>query len=103
MILHTATFRWKDEVTEADVAALTAALLAMAAEIPEIRSYAAGPNLRLRPSAMDYAVVAIVDDPAGLETYLDHPLHQQVYTDFIGRMLADRAAAQLEIADGAFA
>jgi hypothetical protein len=103
MILHIATFRWKDEVTEADVAALTDALRSMAAGIPDIRSYAAGPNLHLRPGGMDYAVAAIVDDAAGLDAYLDHPEHKAVYERHLGRMIADRAAAQLPITDGAFA
>ena len=61
MILHIATFRWKDDVTESDVTELTASLLRMAAEIPELRSYVVGPNLHLRPGGADYGVAAIVD------------------------------------------
>jgi hypothetical protein len=102
MILHTATFRWKPEVTEADVSALTAALESMAAGIPELRSYAAGPNLHLRPGGMDYAVAALVDDSAGLDAYLDSPAHAAVYEQHLGRMIAERAAAQLEISEGSF-
>jgi hypothetical protein len=103
MILHIATFEWKEDVTDTDVAELTAALTAMAAEIPEIRSYTAGTNLHLRPAGADYGVAAIVDDAAGLDAYLDHPLHKAVYEKFIGRMMAARAAAQLPISDGSFA
>ncbi|MET4639275.1 Dabb family protein [Mycetocola sp. 2940] len=103
MILHIATFQWKDDVTEADVAELTDALSAMAAEIPEIRSYAAGSNLHLRPAGADYGVAAIVDDAAGLDAYLDHPKHKAVYEKFLGRMMAERAAAQLPISQGSFA
>ncbi len=102
MILHIAAFRWKDDVTEADVTALTEALLAMAAGIPEIKSYAAGPNLHLRPAGSDYGVAAIVDDQAGLDAYLDHPEHLAVYENHIGRMLAERAAVQLPIDEGSF-
>ena len=67
MILHIATFRWNDDVTDADVEALTAALMEMAAGIPELKSYTAGANLHLRPAGVDYGVVALVDDAAGLE------------------------------------
>ena len=77
MILHLVTFTWKPTVTDADVEGLTAALRAMAAGIPEVRSYVCGPNLRLRPGA-DYAVAAVVDDEAGLSAYLDSEAHQQV-------------------------
>ena len=102
MILHIATFRWKEEVTEANVTDLTAALHEMAAGIPEIRSYSAGVNLHLRPGGSDYGVAAIVDDAAGLDAYLDHPAHKAVYENFIGWMLAERSAVQLPITEGSF-
>ena len=102
MILHIATFRWKDEVTEADVSTLTDALNEMAAGIPDIHSYAAGPNLHLRPGGADYGVTAIVDDAAGLDAYLDHPAHKAVYEKFLGWMIAERAAVQLPISEGSF-
>lgn len=102
MILHIATFRWKDDVTESDVAGLTTALREMAAGIPEIRSYAAGANLYLRPGGADYGVAAIVDDAAGLDVYLDHPEHRGVYDRFLGRMIAERSAVQLPLESGSF-
>lgn len=103
MILHIASFRWKPEVTDADVAALTAALREMATGIPELRSYVADANLHLRPGGADYGVAAILDDAAGLETYLDHPAHLAVYEKHLGRMLAERAAVQLPLSEGALA
>lgn len=101
MILHLATFRFIDGVTDADIARLTEALTAMAAGIPEIRSYVAGPNLHLRPGGMDYGVAAIVDTPADLDVYIDHPAHAAVYAEILGAMLAERAAVQLPIDEGA--
>lgn len=100
MILHIATFRWKDTVTEDDVTALTGALTTMAAGIPEIRSYLAGKNLHLRPAGSDYAVAAIVDNSAGLDAYLDHPAHKAIYEDYLGWMVAERSAAQLPLSSG---
>lgn len=102
MILHIATFRWQDSVTEADVTALTEALAEMAEGIPEILSYSAGPNLHLRPAGADYGVAAIVEDSAGLDAYLDHPAHKAVQEKHLVTMVAERAAAQLPITDGAF-
>ena len=103
MILHIATFTWKDDVTEQDVAQLTEALMQMAAGIPELLSYAAGTNLHLRPGGSDYGVAAILDDAAALDTYLDHAAHKSVYENFLGRMLAQRSAVQLPLAAGSFA
>ena len=102
-VMHIASFRWNADVTEGDVAALTAALHAMRAEIPEIRSYIAAPNLHLRPAGADYGVAVIVDDAAALDTYLDHPLHKAVYDDYLGRMIAERSAVQMPIDGGSFA
>ena len=101
-VLHIATFKWKPEVTEADVSALTAALHEMAAQIPEIKSYQASPNLHLRTGGKDYGVAAIVDDKAGLDAYIDHPLHVAVYDKYLGWMIEERAAAQLPIESGSF-
>jgi hypothetical protein len=99
MILHIAVFTWNDDVTDADVDALTEALQTMAAGIPELKSYIAGTNLRLRPGG-DYGVAAVVEDEAALATYLDSAAHQQVYDDHLGKMIATRIAAQLPITEG---
>lgn len=101
MILHLASFRWNDDVSEEDVAEATQALRDMAARIDVLRSYVAGTNLHLRPGGADFGVVAIVDDAAGLDAYLDHPLHAEVYERYLGRMIAERSAAQLPLAAGA--
>jgi hypothetical protein len=97
MILHLAMFTWRDDVTAADVAELTAQLEAMASGIPSLRTYHCGENLRLRPSDADYAVAAMVDDEAGLAAYLDSDAHKDVYDRLLGRMIERRQAAQLDI------
>jgi hypothetical protein len=97
MILHMAFFTWKPDVTASDVAELTSELRAMAAALPMLRSYECGDNLRVRPSDVDYAVSAVVEDAAALEAYLDSDSHRSVYDRILGRMIASRAAAQLEV------
>lgn len=97
MILHLATFRWKDDVTAADVDELTAQLTDMAAAIPELRSYRCGESLRLRPNGADFGVAAIVDDEAGLAAYLDSGAHTAVYDRLLARMILERAAVQLPV------
>lgn len=100
MILHVALFQWKPTVAPEDVEALTVALEQMAAGIPEIRGYRCGANLRLRPSPADFAVVAVVDDEAGLAAYLDHPDHARVYAQHLTAMVAERQASQIVVPDG---
>lgn len=101
MILHLATFRWKDDVTAADVTELTERLTAMAAGIPQLRSYRCGESLRLRPGGADFGVAAIVEDEAGLTAYLDSDAHAEVYAALLGRLIAERAAVQLDVPAGA--
>jgi hypothetical protein len=99
-ILHVALFEWNPDVTADDVEALVRALEEMAAGIPEIRAYRCGPNLRVRPSPADFAVAAVVDDPAGLAAYLDAPAHKKVYAEHLDAMVRSRQAAQLEVPAG---
>lgn len=100
MILHVALFQWVPDVTDDDVAELTRALESMAAGIVQIRGYRCGANLRLRPSPADYAVVALVDDEAGLAAYLDHPDHARVYAERLAAMVAERQASQIVVPEG---
>jgi Stress responsive A/B Barrel Domain len=101
MILHLVSFRWKDDVTPDDITGATEAMRAMAAGIPELRSYECGESLRLRPGGADYGVAAIVEDEAGLSAYLDSAAHAEVYEKFLGRMILERSAVQLPVGDGA--
>jgi len=100
VILHIASFRWKDEVAAGDVTDVTAALREMAAGIPELRSYVCGENLRVRPG-VDFGVAALVDDETALVAYLDSPAHKDVYDRFLSWMIADRSAVQLWVDEGA--
>jgi len=97
MIQHLALFTFVPGTTQDDIAELTRQLTEMAAGIPELRGYHAGPNLRLRPSDADYAVSAVVDDEAGLSAYLDSAAHKAVYDRILGRLVERRQAAQLDI------
>lgn len=102
MILHIATFSWRDSVTPEAVSALTESLTIMAAGIPELRSYVCGDNLHLRPGGADYGVAAIVDDAEALAAYLESPLHKAVYDKHLGGMIAERSAVQLPLTEGTF-
>ncbi|MFC5503153.1 Dabb family protein [Lysinimonas soli] len=95
MIVHLASFVWKDGTSPEQVAGVTAALYEMAREVPQLRFYLCGENLRLRPAGADFGVLALVDDPAGLDAYLDGEAHQRVQREWLSTMVASRQAAQL--------
>jgi hypothetical protein len=100
MIAHVVTFSWREDVTLEDTAGLSDALTGMAAGIPEVLFYRAGPNLRLRPNGADFGVIAIVADQAGLDAYLDAPAHVAAVAAGIAPHLGVRQAVQLDL-DGA--
>jgi hypothetical protein len=99
VILHLATFTFVPDAGPDDVAALTADLLAMAEQLPVLRGYRAGENLRIRPGA-DYGVAALVDDEAALVTYLDSSAHKAVYERWLSWMIDSRQAVQLGVPAG---
>lgn len=103
MIAHLVAFTFKPEVTDEQIGRLTAALTEMGAELPSVKAYLAGPNLHLRPQGADYGVLAIVEDQAGLDAYLDSPAHKQAFSDYLGPMTQSRSAVQLPFDASVFA
>jgi hypothetical protein len=99
MIAHLVTFTWRDDVALDDTVGLADQLGAMAAGIPEVLFYRAGPNLHLRPNGADFAVLAIVADQAGLDAYLDAPAHVEAVATGITPNLGTRQAVQLDLGD----
>ncbi|TKV61084.1 Dabb family protein [Nakamurella flava] len=103
MIAHLVAFTFKPEVTDEQISGLTAALTALGAELPSVKAYLAGPNLHLRPQGADYGVLAVVEDQAGLDAYLDSPQHKQAFTDYLGPMTQSRSAVQIPFSADVFA
>ncbi|MES2171292.1 MAG: Dabb family protein [Actinomycetota bacterium] len=96
MIVHLASFVWKEGTSREQIEGLTVALYAMARSVPELRFYVCGENLRLRPGGADFGVLALVDDQKGLDAYLDSDAHAEVYREFLSVMIETRQAVQLE-------
>lgn len=97
MIRHVAVFRWVDGATPEQIAAVHAGLAALPAQVPSIRAYTHGPDLRLGEGRWDYAVVGDFADAEGYQTYLDHPAHDEVRRDLITPLAAERGNVQIEL------
>jgi hypothetical protein len=97
VIRHIVLFRWIDGATPEQVAAVHTGLAGLPAQVPSIRSYAHGPDLRLSDGPWDYAVVADFDDAEGRQAYLDHPAHDDVRRELIVPLAAERANVQIEL------
>jgi hypothetical protein len=96
VIQHIVLFKIKDSATPGQIVEAGEALLAMKAEIPEIKSIHFGPNLG--PSVKEYSHVLILtcEDMGALQRYLDHPIHRNTVAQFIGPIRDGRLAADLE-------
>ena len=97
MFRHVVSFNWRDDMPSGQVAAITAALRALPAEIGAIRSYSCGPDLGLDEARWDFALVADFDDAAAWRTYDVHPTHDRVRSEMIKPWVAERATVQFEI------
>jgi hypothetical protein len=94
MITHVAAFRWKDTVTEAQVAELTDAFRGLRERVPALVSYRFGADLGLHQANADYAVVAVLRDEEGVSAYLSDPAHVEIVKRYTKPMTATRTAVQ---------
>ena len=96
-IRHVACFRFVEGTTTEQVVAMTEALRALPAVIPELIGYQVGPDLALNEDSWDFCVVADCEDTAGYRAYVAHPAHQAALADQIRPILAERASVQYRL------
>lgn len=96
MIRHVVAFRWDEQMTEEMERQFTAELTALAPKLPGLRSYQAGPDLKLVDGNFDFAVVAEFDDTESYVGYRDHPEHQAIIARYSKPHATSRAAVQFE-------
>jgi len=89
MIVHVVLFRLKPGLSEDARDALAAALSRATREIPSIRAARLGSRITIGRAyeqlmTTDYSFAAILefDDRSALQTYLDHPAHEQLAQRF---------------------
>ncbi len=96
-IRHVVMFRFRDDATAEQIAAVTEGLEALIDVIPEIRGYRVGPDLGLNEGNHHYALVADFETEADYVAYRDHPAHLAVIAERIRPILAARTAVQFGI------
>jgi hypothetical protein len=91
---HTVLFRWREGVTDVQVAALEERLNSLPGQIPEIAVYAVGRDAGVNAGNFDFAVVADFADRDAYTVYRDHPVHRAIIDECVRPIVADRAAVQ---------
>lgn len=97
MIRHVVMFRWADDVDDDHVAAVTAGLDGLPAQIPEIVAYRHGPDVGINAGNFDYVVVGDFASADDYLVYRDHPEHRAFIERLIAGRVSDRSAVQYEI------
>jgi hypothetical protein len=83
MLNHVVLVTLNEGVPEEQVAAALAALAALPAAIPQIRSFDCGRNAGLNPNSVDLALIAKFDNVEDYNAYREHPLHQAFGRDHL--------------------
>ncbi len=97
MIHHIVCFRFQPGTTNDQIAAAEAALLGMAGKIPEIRAIHWGANLAPSVGEYSHVLVVAVDDMPAVLRYSEHPVHQQVVSEFLAPIREARLALDVEV------
>ncbi|HSZ47640.1 MAG TPA: Dabb family protein [Streptosporangiaceae bacterium] len=97
MIRHVVLFTWTDGMTEDMERQFAAELTQLAATLPAVRSYHAGPDAGILEGNFDFAVVADFDDADSYLAYRDNAEHRDIISRFSGPNTKARAAVQYEI------
>jgi hypothetical protein len=97
MIRHVVLLSWNEKCTDDAVRAVTAGLAALPSQIPEIRSYQFGPDLRTNKRNADYVLVADFENEADYGVYVEHPAHVDFMKTLAAPILESFRAAQFEL------
>lgn len=78
MIKHIVMFRMKPEKTTGYLPELKDRLQVLKNKIPEVLHLETGLNISQSPSAFDLVLITEFNDEEALQTYREHPDHQEV-------------------------
>jgi hypothetical protein len=97
-IRHAVLFRFDDDATDEQIAALAAGLDTMPAATGavDVADYEHGRSLGLNPAGWDYAVVAEFASVEAFTTYRDHPAHRALIRELVEPITAERTSVQFD-------
>jgi Stress responsive A/B Barrel Domain len=89
-------FRWTDQATAEQKAAVSSELSRLPSLVPTVRSFELGTDIGVNEGNGDFAVCASFDDLEGYLVYRDNPDHQAMIRDLIRPIMEQRLAVQFE-------
>ena len=94
MLHHVVTFQLKSDAPAGQAERICDAINALAANLPEVRSGAAGVDLGLREGNGSFAVALEFDDAEAFKVYADHPEHVRIIKEMIAPNIDSRSPVQ---------
>jgi hypothetical protein len=94
MFRHVVMFRFRPEASAEQRQAMAESLSGLPAAVPQIRRYVIGPDARELEGNWDFVIVADFDTVEDWRIYTADATHQQVITERIRPIIAERAAVQ---------
>lgn len=88
--------KFKPDVTDEQIVAMSSALNDLPAQIPVIRSTRHGRDIGQRPTNFDYSLVSEFDSIEELHVYLAHPAHQDVAANYVLELSETMNSVQFE-------
>lgn len=76
MTIHTFNFRWKPEVTDAQINSVARSIQALQGEIPGLLAVYVGTNFSPRSQGYNFGGIMHFADRTMLEAYNTHPVHR---------------------------
>jgi hypothetical protein len=98
MIRHIVLLRWTEPLSDGDAEAFEADLAALPATIAALSTYEYGADLAIADGNFDYAITATFADADDFVAYRDHPAHQALIATHLAPRVAQRCAAQFDVA-----
>ncbi len=95
-IQHVVMFRFREGTERSAVDDLAMGLRRLPGLIPQIATYALGPDLGISDGSWDFALSARFATVADFETYRSHPEHQAVVEDLVEPITEERRSVQFE-------
>lgn len=99
MINHVALFRFREGVTDEDVAAFKSGLARLGDEVELVLGLRYGRDLELVEGAWDYAVVIEFAEPEDYLAFREHPAHQDFVTNLSRPIVAESVRVQFIVSD----
>lgn len=97
MLRHVVLFTWKPGAPKAQIQAFSDGLAALPDQVPGIRAFRFGPDVRLGGGNEDFALVADFDDAEAYRHYAEHPAHRHLIATLLVPLLGTRHAVQFKV------